>query len=177
MGSKNTKLHLKEMIRMHKPAIVALLETRVHSSQVLPFLENYGFSDMLVVEALGFVGGIWLLWDKNLVNVELLSMEDQVVSILVKEPLGCHWLLTVVYSSPKAYVKEELWQYVRHLGAVVHIPWVLIGDVNQTLDSCDKHGGRPVNRQLASKLRGEIEDCNLLDMGFVGPKFTWTNGR
>lgn len=103
-------------------------------------------------------------------------MEDQVVTVLVQEPLNCPWLLTMVYASPKAYIREELWQYIRQLGAVVNIPWVLIGDVNQPLDSCDKRGGRPVNRHLASRLWTVLDDCNLLDMGFVGPKFTWTNG-
>lgn len=55
MGSRNTRLHLKEMIKSHKSMILALLETKVYSSVAL------GFIDLLAVEVLGYVGGIWLL--------------------------------------------------------------------------------------------------------------------
>lgn len=54
---------------------------------------------------------------------------------------------------------------------------MLIGDVNQPLDSWDKCGGRPVNRVLADRLRHTVDTCNLMDLHYSGPKFTWTNGR
>lgn len=63
MGSKNTRLHLKKMITTHKSGILAVLETKIHSSKVMDFFVNIGFTDMVVVEAAGFIGGIWLLWD------------------------------------------------------------------------------------------------------------------
>lgn len=61
MRSQNTRLHLKEMIENHKLAILALLETKVHRSQVLNFLENIDFLNLWVVESMGYVGGIMVV--------------------------------------------------------------------------------------------------------------------
>lgn len=79
---------------------------------------------------MGFVGGIWLLWNDQMVSVEVVSMRDQFITTLVRELGGKCWLLTVVYASPKALVRDELWLYLQQLGRVVDIPWVVIGDVN-----------------------------------------------
>lgn len=39
---KGTKLHLKEMIKLPRLTIVALMKSKVHSSQVMKFLVNSG---------------------------------------------------------------------------------------------------------------------------------------
>lgn len=77
-----------EMIKAYQPEILAVLETRIHSSQVIQFLNNTGFTDMLVVESLGYVGGIWLLWHIEKVSIDVVSMTDQMVNVIVREPLG-----------------------------------------------------------------------------------------
>lgn len=122
MGSKETTLQVKEMIKTHQPAILALLETRLHSSRIMQFLQNTGFTDMLTVEAMGFVGGIWILWDCHRVMLEPLVLGDQIISVMVQEPLGPTWLLSVVYASPRPTDRDVLWEYLRELGAVVNIP-------------------------------------------------------
>lgn len=55
--------------------------------------------------------------------------------------------------------------------------WLLLGDFNQALDVWDKLGGKPVNQVYANRLRTIINRCHLVDLGFQGPRFTWTNGR
>lgn len=82
-----------------------------------------------------------------------------------------------MYASPQADLRAALWQYMSQLGCVVNIGWMVVGDVNQPLDSIDKRGGQPVNQNLANQLRSTIEACHLMDMGFQGARFTWTNGR
>lgn len=57
-GAKETWLHLQDMIRFHKPSIVALLETRVPSVVGRRWMRKLGFTNILVVEAAGFSGGI-----------------------------------------------------------------------------------------------------------------------
>lgn len=177
MGSRHTRLHLREMIKVHKPTILALLETKVHSRGAMDFLAQLGFTDLLVVEALGYVGGIWLMWNDATITVDLFSMEDQYITVLVKEGGGHNWLLTVVYASPLFQFRNHLWHYIGEMGSIVDIPWVVIGDVNQTLDHWDKHGGRPIHWDRAAALRQVIDSFQLVDLGFQGPQFTWTNGR
>lgn len=43
-----------------------------------------------------------------------------------------------MYVSVKNVIREELWLYIRQMGEVVDLPWVLIGNTNQPLDHKDK---------------------------------------
>lgn len=56
-------------------------------------------------------------------------------------------------------------------------PWIITGDFNEGLADEDKFGGRRVdmNRSLISK--DYLDACNVVDLGFSGPRFTWSNLR
>lgn len=68
--------------------------------------------------------------DVNKVSLEVVSLNDQMISVIGKENTDESWLLLVIYASPKAHLREELWCCIRDLGRVVNIPWLLIGDTN-----------------------------------------------
>lgn len=104
-------------------------------------------------------------------------MGDQYITALVHEFDGKCWALTVVYASSKPLIREKLWLYIQQLGKVIGIMWVLIGDINQPLDSWDKRGGRPINRKMADKFWSTIDLCQMLDIGFQGSSYTWCNRR
>lgn len=169
-------MYMKELVKAYKPAIFATLETRIHSSIVFDFLVNSSFTDMFAIEALGYSGGIWLLWNANMASIEVLAATDQAVTALVTKLDGQNWLHTVVYASPNYMIREDLWNYITELGKVVNMPWVMLGGINQPLEAKDKHAGRPINRKLATRLRSIVDMCHLMDMGFQGPH-TWSNGR
>ena len=56
-------------------------------------------------------------------------------------------------------------------------PWIMAGDFNEPFIEEDKYGGKRVhvNRSLAFK--DYLDSCNMVDMGFSGPRYTWTNKR
>lgn len=39
------------------------------------------------------------------------------------------------------------------------------------------NGGRQVNINRALEFKECIDNCNMIDLGFAGPKYTWTNKR
>lgn len=51
------------------------------------------------------------------------------------------------------------------------------GDFNDVIDSSEKLGGNQVNRNRSKYLWNGINKCGLIDLGFKGCKFTWTNRR
>lgn len=61
------------------------------------------------------------------------------------------------------------------MGGYIHIPWVLIGDFNQIVKARDKQGGRAFNPATRASLIETIEFCQLMDVGFHGTHYTWTN--
>lgn len=52
-----------------------------------------------------------------------------------------------------------------------------MGDFNEILSGEDKFGGRSVNLNRALDYKDCVDTCNLLDLGFSSPKYTWSNGR
>lgn len=171
--ARRTLRHLQKMITMHRISMVALLETRVHSKN---FVSTF-HSEVMTVEARGFAGGIWLMWNRQDIEVEEISSNDQILNVLVWEERRAPFLLSFVYASPNILTRAELWQFISHLGEFFDIPWADMGDFIQLPNIIDKFGGRLVNLANANKLRTTINKCRLIDMGFQRPRFTWTNSR
>lgn len=45
----------------------------VKTGQALDVLKKLGFSSHYVVDAIGFSGGLWILWNDNSVNLEIID--------------------------------------------------------------------------------------------------------
>ena len=58
-----------------------------------------------------------------------------------------------------------------------NMPWVIAGDFNETLLNEDKFGGRAVSVSRSLSFKECLDKCNMIDIGFAGPRFTWTNRR
>ena len=57
------------------------------------------------------------------------------------------------------------------------MPWICGGDFNEILNPSEAEGGS--ERSLSDMLlfRETLDWCDLMDMGYVGPKLTWDNRR
>lgn len=51
------------------------------------------------------------------------------------------------------------------------------GDFNDIFKANEKLGGRSLNHRRACKLWSNLNHCNLLDLGYKGTRFTWSNNR
>lgn len=149
----------------------------MHSSCIDDILKRSCFSNYLASEATGFAGGIWILWNASVVNIELISMDDQFINVVVDNFLVEQWVLTAVYASPNLAFRNSLWIYLEELGRVMTRPWLLLGDFNQVLRESEKRGGGPLRGNGATRFANKIATCGLLDLGFSRPPFTWDNMR
>jgi hypothetical protein len=52
-----------------------------------------------------------------------------------------------------------------------------VGDFNTILSQTEKQGAALKPHRQIEDFQRALEDCKLCDMGFIGPKFTWNNGR
>lgn len=52
---------------------------------------------------------------------------------------------------------------------------MIIGDFNEILHEKEKWGGNQFNASKAKACLHFIARSNLIDLGYFGPKFTWTN--
>ncbi|KAK2649952.1 hypothetical protein Ddye_017441 [Dipteronia dyeriana] len=60
---------------------------------------------------------------------------------------------------------------------VDNLPWVLGGDFNEWLRMDEKCGGLMKVVSGMYDFRKIVDNCNLMDLGFAGPKMTWDNKR
>ncbi|XVF57141.1 hypothetical protein PTKIN_Ptkin06aG0180000 [Pterospermum kingtungense] len=67
---------MKDMLRRYKPVLVGLLEPKISGSHADEICCNFGFDQWLRVEAVGYSGGIWILW-KDEIDVEIISTHPQ----------------------------------------------------------------------------------------------------
>lgn len=66
----------KEIVRINKPNVVALVETHLSGKKAQRVCDRIGFSDQTRVEAQGFSGGIWLFWRREEVTVNPIEVHS-----------------------------------------------------------------------------------------------------
>ncbi|XVF22870.1 hypothetical protein REPUB_Repub12eG0208500 [Reevesia pubescens] len=167
--------HAKDLISLHRPDMLILVEPRISGNKAERVIRRLGFDEATRVYAVGFSGGIWILWNTSFGRVQILSKTQQFITLLVDDKLGFSWAITAVYASPIPAVRDTFWQFMRDFDELDNISWLLIGDFNQILSSDEKQGG---NRECHRRMQ-QFMDVMLcrgwFDLGASGCRFTWTN--
>ncbi|WVZ57425.1 hypothetical protein U9M48_007811 [Paspalum notatum var. saurae] len=128
----------------------------------------------VVKDCKGCSGGLALFWKKG-VQVSIISLSKYHIDALVWEENGVEWRLTGVYGEPKMEEKGKTWRLLRLLNKQYSKPWLCLGDFNEILFEYEKVGGQPKPMGCMQRFQKALEDCNLVDLGFVGDVFTWRN--
>ena len=137
-----------------------------------------GFNSVCQSEAVGFCGGIWLLWNSGEVSLDVLMVTDQAIHASVQvSPSKPHWLLSAVYASPNLDTRLKFWDQLVNFASTHNAPWVVTRDFNDILSRHEKFSFTPANTRRINAFHNCLDACNLLDLGFNGPRFTWTNKR
>ena len=92
-------------------------------------------------------------------------------------PSNFSWLFTAVYASPRSVARHILWNNLIKVADLHNMPWVIAGDFNEPLMEDDKFGGRAVSVSRSLLFKEFLDKCNMIDIGFSGPRFTWPNKR
>ena len=62
---------------------------------------------------------------------------------------------------------------MRNLKTRSQAPWLCAGDFNEVTKQSEKLGGRTRPHNQMQAFRDILEECGIMDLGFVGSKFTW----
>ena len=87
------------------------------------------------------------------------------------------WRATGFYGHPdteKRHISRKLLDALR---TQCDLPWIVFDDFNEIAFSYEKLGGLERNGKQMVEFRECLERCGLADLGFVGQRFTWCNGR
>lgn len=87
------------------------------------------------------------------------------------------WLLTAIYASFVEHSRKDLQHCLRQFGIAISSLWLLLGNFIEVLLVEYKQGGRNRCFRTARYLWKTADACELIDLGFLGPIFTWSNSR
>ena len=175
-GSITFRNHAYELQRRHRPNILIIIEPRIAKAKAQAVINTFPYTHSRHVDPTGFSGGIWMLWNESpSFKVEIITHSEYSIHALVKvSSPSLSFLLTAVYASSNFNKRKIFWDYLQNLVAIVSLPWVLLGDFNDMLSDDEKMGGLPVNRHRITTFRNCMDKYGLMDLGFQGPRFTWT---
>ena len=119
-----------------------------------------------------------MLWNSDRVEINPLSNTEQEIHAVVKVlNSNSSWLISTIYASPRSTERHILWNNLNKVAELHDMPWVLAGDFNETLSAEDKFGGRTIGVSSSLLFKECLDNCNMIDIGFSGPRFTWTHKR
>ena len=67
------KIRVGELVQSYNPAILVVIETRVGGDRAREITDLLPFDRAFHTETIGYVGGLWVLWNVDKVDVALLS--------------------------------------------------------------------------------------------------------
>lgn len=85
-GHPGFKSHFLHLVQEHKPGIAILVETKLHGERARQICSQLPFDNFTVVDAVGFKGGLWILWNKAEMSVQPISSLSQVIHATVQIP-------------------------------------------------------------------------------------------
>lgn len=173
---------VEEWVKGNSMSFGSILETRVKESKAgnifkkvfrgWNVMTNYEYSDG---------GRIWFVW-KDDVRVTPVYKTDQLITYSVELQDQEIFFYTTVYAHNSVEGRKELWDDLcNHYDSAMFCnkAWVIVGDFNEILvgeeSSRFEDFGR-ISCGMRDFQRMALR-CNLSDMGYQGPKYTWCNKR
>ncbi|CAN1331850.1 hypothetical protein LINPERPRIM_LOCUS35493 [Linum perenne] len=136
-------------MQVHQPQVVALLEPRISRAVGAAVWDKLGFHSSFIVEAEGFSGGIWLLWNDEITTIRILTSSKQFIHTEIEWEAGNSVTATFVYVSPSLQGICMLWDDLRQLARSGPHAWA--ADPAPTLSK----GWKPSN--LFSTIRSRFD--------------------
>ena len=170
--------HAWDVVRLNKPSIFIIFEAKAEECRVRQVTRLLGFDDFKAIPPHGLKGGIWLMWKKSIELVSWSEVSPYYFHSLFKfSPNHPEVLLTGVHAPCTARERHEIWKNMEQNLPPDQTPWMVVGDLNEVRSQAEKSGGRAFRSSQCQALNSFMDAACLVDLGFDGNPFTWTNAR
>ncbi|XP_028057277.1 uncharacterized protein LOC114261234 [Camellia sinensis] len=175
---------MRELVQIYKPQLVVLMETKVDFKTMGFFFNGMGFTASAHVDPIGRSGGIWMLWNPDIVNVRVVEASLQQITAIISRQDYPNWLLSTVYVSLNNNLRDNLWDQLEEVAQNMTEPWLVDGDFNDFTTRNEKQSLQGNQNQKLSqdqrrgrKFNERVDNCKLMDLGCTGPRLTWFNNK
>ncbi|KAL0292185.1 UNVERIFIED_CONTAM: hypothetical protein Sradi_6999000 [Sesamum radiatum] len=156
---------------------IGLLETRVAFNNVARVQRGLLPRWNYYVDYGGPGNRIWLAWDVDFVDVDVVETGDQFIhcSVCIRA-LHTRVVITVVYGVNDVIGRRVLWADLMRLSTMTaNEPWLVGGDFNTVLDASEVCGQSGDIRGAAEEFQGCLQATGLITLPMQGERFTWHN--
>ncbi|WCJ25234.1 hypothetical protein M5689_007135 [Euphorbia peplus] len=172
-ASKETCIHLNDVIKQVNPACFALLEPKVNGVRDDKIIARFRHWNCIRSEAIGRSGGISVFWKPQVVTLVPIIVHPQFIHCSVLQNGDEKCKVTFVYASPIASKRAVLWESLLTFSNSMTEAWFLMGDFNDISSMNDQRGGGTHYLNRCLKHKKLMDDCCIFDMGYSGHQFTW----
>jgi len=162
------------LVKRYRPSLLFLSETKMRDTKVRKFMWSFGFSGCFAVSSDGRSGCLALFWVHDC-PVSLKHYNSNIIDVTIGSDPEHMWRASFVYGEPKVGLRHDLWDFLRLVRTEWSGPWICAGDFNEILSRDEHLSRRERGEQQIRLFRECLEFCDLVDLGFSGPKFTWNN--
>ncbi|WRX17113.1 hypothetical protein QQP08_009600 [Theobroma cacao] len=135
-----------DLINRFRPAVLVIAETKLPRDRAEEIKDTFHFDAHHVPPNLEFVGGMWLLWRSDVVEVEVLSFTEQEIHARINEPQtnqretfrGSHFKTSPTHSEEDAANNVHITQGPRSSQGGRMYTDELVQDFSRKLDAKDK---------------------------------------
>ncbi|KAK9924904.1 hypothetical protein M0R45_033245 [Rubus argutus] len=173
LGQPVTVQHLQEVTRSHGPLVVFLSETHQSGHYVDKVRKQLGYYKGVNVNPIDTSGGLSLWWKPAVMVDVILSSSFFIDTIVTFKDTGIQFRISWLYGPPYYSDKASFWDSWNNQNWNDSMPWLVMGDLNELLWSCEKEGGAPWNINRNRFLKDFMDSNNLIDVGYHGSSFTW----
>ncbi|KAL2225552.1 UNVERIFIED_CONTAM: hypothetical protein Sindi_2917400 [Sesamum indicum] len=177
LNKRDHQLALKDLVSEYRLNFMGILETRVRINSVV-HIQSFLLPHWKWFVDYASVGNrIWIAWDENEVDVQILEMGNQFIHCRVtnradSEPL----IITVIYGASELADRRSLWNTLDLLARqCTNDPWLVGGDFNAVRDMNEVCGASGDIRIAIEEFNASIQVAGLLPLPMQGEWYTWHN--
>lgn len=130
---------LKNLIKMHRPKIITIIEPMVDLDRIAFFTRTLGFANSMA----NCANKIWIFWVEDL-TVNLFKDHSQCLTVSINTPwLPKSFFISFVYAKNLRSERRILLDELCEVASLLDGPWVVGGDFNAVLNVNDRKGVTP----------------------------------
>lgn len=177
LGSTPAVRILTDEVKANDPTLVFLAETKASVSRIKGLQCKLDMTQGIIMPCDGQSSGLAMLWKEG-TNVEFKSCSHSHIDVVIHKGVGKKsWRATGFYDHPNTGIRHTSWKLLEALRNQCDLPWIVFGDFNEITHLDEKIGWLERDFLQIEGFRRCLYRCGLTDLGFVGPRFTWCNGR
>ena len=173
LRNRQTVQELGDLVRAQDSSVMFLAETWLDEFRLVGLRDSLRFGHHHGVARVSCGGGLVLFWKKDF-DLQVMSSSLNHIDALINRGKENVWRFTSFYRILETQLCWKSWDLLKELNNRFSVPWLCGGDFNEILKSHEKLGGRLRPYGQMQNFREILDECGLLDLGFVGNKFTWS---